>query len=378
MDVPVKQARYQIRVYDPLTGTASALIMNWIALSYVKQVNNFHTLQLVLGAYDPVIPFFQLDAIVEVWRRTDGSTWYRELVTLFRTLQYDLYENGHETYTVYCRGLNDLLHRRHVLYPATTAPTLKSGPADDVMKEFVRENCTSLANVAARKSFGVYDAAIYGLTVNDDASVAPVWTGARAWLNLLDVLLDVSLSPSDTDFEIVRAGTIGLNLEFTTYYPQRGVDRSSTVTFSPHLGNMRDIKVTYSRTEEANIVFVLGNGEGTGRQVLAREASLIVQNESRWNAIETTTDARTQDSVAAFTTQGDELLEKLKAQLHFEFNVLQTSGSQYGREYDVGDRIRARYRDYDVTRKIVSANVSMTRGKESISLDFDSPGGSEE
>lgn len=372
MDIEVRQARYQIRVYNPLTGDLNAVLTDWIALNYTKNVNDFHTFQLVLNSEDPNIQFFTLDALVEVWRRPDayGVGWYREITTLFRTPQYNLYENGHETFTGYARGLNDFLHRRHVLYPANTANTLKSGPADNVMKAFVRENCTAAGNALPRKSFGTYDCTIYGLTVAPDVGLSPVWTGARSWNNLLDVLNDVSMTPSNTDFEIERVGTTGLQFEFITYYPQRGVDRGSEVTFTPDFSNMSNVIFTRSRTEEANVVFVLGQGEGTSRQVLPRSASPVVLAESRWNAIETTVDARSQDSVAAFTTTGDETLEKLKAQDQFEFAALQTRQRQYGVHYGVGDCVRAKYKAYATTKKIVSAAVSVADGVETINLEF--------
>lgn len=374
MDLAVRQARYQLRIFSPVDGSLRAVLTNWIAMSYTKNVNDFNTLQLVLNIEDPNLEFFLLDSLIEVWRKPDApapmGVWYKELVVLYRTGQFNLYENGHETFTAYCRGLNDLLHRRHVLYPATTAFTLKQGPADDVMKAFVRENCTSSGNAAPRKSAGIYDCTIYGLTVLPDAGLAPEWTGARAWNNLLDVLQDISKDPSNTDFEIVRVGDSGLEFEFQTFYPQRGVDRSAEITFSPDFGNMADVVFTRSRTEEANVIFVLGNGEGTARQVLAVKATDLVLRESRWNAIETTTDARNQDSVASFTTTGKETLEELKAQDQFEFHALQTSQRQYGVHYGVGDKIRARYRLYSTIKKIITAAVSVAEGVEKINLEF--------
>lgn len=369
----LRQAEYQLRIFDPVNGQPVALITDWIALNYVKQVNNFHTLQLVLNADDPNVDLFILDCLVEVWRRPDGQEWYRELVTMFRTDQYDLYENGHETFTVYCRGLNDLLHRRHILYPSTTAQTLKTGPADDVMKAFVRENCTADGHIPARKSFTTYDCTLYGLTVVPDISAAPTWTGARAWLNLLDGLLDIALAPSLVDFEIIRTGYTGFNFQFTTYYPQRGADRTTSVTFAPELGNMKNIKFTRSRTEEANVIFVLGQGEGTARTVLGRAAAATVLNASRWNAIETTTDARSQDSVEAYMTQADELLDKLKVQSQIEFEVIQTPSRQYGIDYNVGDITLSRFRNFTAVKKISAANVSMSKGVEAISFDFTDP-----
>lgn len=365
------QARYQLRVFSPTTGALVTTITKWDFLNYEKRVNDYHLLTIALEADDPNVAHFLLDAMIEVWRRNDGGSWYKELVVLHRTPQYNLYENGRETFTSYCRGLNDLLHRRHVVYFANTAYTLKSAPADDVMKAFVRENATSAANIAARRSFGVFFAQMQGLTVTADTSQAPVWAGARAWQNLHDILVDVSL-PSGTDFEVVRVGDSGLAFEFNTYYPQRGVDRSSTLTFAPHLGNMKSVVMTKSRTEEANIVYVLGQGEDAARQVVPRvSAEVFAANTgSLWNWIETTRDARSQPGLAELQSFGDEQLKELAAQDQFEFEILQTDTRQYGRDYDVGDIIRAEYRNVNATKKIVAVKVSMQEGKEIIVPEF--------
>lgn len=363
------QARYQLRVFSPITGALVTTITNWNYLNYEKRVNDFHLLTISLESNDPNVAYFLLDAMIEVWRRNDSGTWYKELVVLHRTPQYNLYENGRETFTSYARGLNDLLHRRHVVYFANTSYTLKSAAADDVMKAFVRENATSAANIAARRSFSTFDPTVYGLTVVADESLAPTWAGARAWQNLHDILTDVSL-PSGTDFEVLRVGDSGLAFEFRTYYPQRGIDRSASLTFAPHLGNMKSVVMTKSRTEEANIVYVLGQGEDAARQVVPREASQAIQDASLWNTIETTRDARSQPGLAELQSFGDEQLKELAAQDQFEFEILQTDSRQYGRDYDVGDIIRAEYRGVNTTKKIVAVKVSIQEGKETLVPEF--------
>lgn len=363
------QARYHLRVYSPADGSLLTIIDNWRTLQYEKRVNDFHTLQLSLDASDAHIEFLTLDAIIEVWRRITGGAWYKELVTMHRTDQYDLYENGLETYTSYSRGLNDLLHRRHITYFANTAYTLKSAPAETVIKQFVTENATSAGNIAARRSFGTIDPTIYGLTVVANNALGAVWSGARAWRNLQDVLIEIALE-KDIDFEIVRIGDSGLAFEFRTYFPQRGIDRSSTLTFAPELGNMSRVTYTRSRTEEANVVYVLGQGSEASRTVVPRAAAANILAASRWNAIESVQDARGQPDLVSLQTQGDQQLAELAAEDRFEFTALQTDSRQYGRDYDVGDIITAKYRSVTTTKKITAVAVSISEGVERIAPEF--------
>lgn len=367
----VSQARYQLRVYDPWTGSQIAVLVRWRALSYVKQVNNFHTLQLTLDADDPNVRHFDaLDTIVEVWRRiTPGSDWYKDVVCLKITPQNNLYENGLETKTVYARGLNDLLHRRHIEYFANTAYTLKQGVGETIMKEFVTENCTSAGNISSRRSFGYYSPEIVGLTIPGTAGLGGTWRGAKAWQNLLDTLMDISLTTS-VDFEIMRIGETGRVFEFRTFYPQRGTDRTNLITFSPELSNMREATVTESRTEEANAVAVVGQGQNDQRRTL-QVIDAVAMAESPWNIKEIVTDARSQDdNLTSLQQQGRAKLAELSAEYTFEFAAVETASRRYGDDWDVGDIIRAKYRDIDVTKKIVSASIGVAEGKETIVPEF--------
>lgn len=357
---------YRVNIYSPTTGALRAQIINWRSLYYEKWVNNSHNYQLALESADPNIQYFELDAIVEVWRRVPGYDWYREITCMHRTSQWNLEENGREIFTSYGRGLNDLLNRRNLLYYANTAFTLKDGPGETVMKELVEENAAAGADNAARRSFGQYTAATYGLTVASDSGLGDSWKGAMAWRNLLDQLKEIALTTS-VDFEVLRTGP--LTFVFNTYYPQRGTDRSATLTFAPYLGNMSNVIYADSRVEEANIVAVLGPGEESSRQVVIRKT--LAGADSLWNNIETTRDARNQPDLASMQSTGDAALEETKAHQTFTFATLQTDTRQYGIVYDVGDKIRANYK-VDVIKKIVCARVTVSRVEpiETVQLEF--------
>lgn len=345
-----------------------SIIVNWESLYYEKWVNNSHNYQLVLFADDPNVQFFTTDAIVEVWRQVKGSDWYRELVCFHRTEQYTLEENGKELFTSYGRGLNDLLSRRAILYYANTAFTLKQGPGETVMKELVTENAGPDADDAARRNTGTYSAITYGLSVAADNALGVEWKGAMAWRNLHDQLLEIALATS-VDFEISRIGP--LSFVFNTYYPQRGIDRTAGVnllTFAPEFGNMTNITYARSRVEEANVVAVLGQGEEAARQVLVRVSA--ARSDSLWNTIEMTRDARNQPDVTSMQSTGDAALQETKAMETFTFSTLQTAVRQYGRDYNVGDVVAAKYRAIQVTKKIITAKVNVAKGREEVGLDF--------
>lgn len=362
--MPLLQADYQIRLYNPTTGLQVAVLTDWRTFFLERTLNGIDTLTLSLQADDPNIEYFVLDAIIEVWRRLprSGSEWYIETVLLHRTDRNDLESNGRRIFTSYSRGLNDLLHRRHILYAAKTAYVLKSGPGETVMKEFVDQNAGPGSANADRKDD--WNPIIDGLTIEGNEARGAVWAGSVPWKNLLDVLNTISLK-SGVDFSVERTGV--RLFQFRTYYPQYGTNRQYTTIFAPEYANMTNIVITKSRTEEANSVVALGQGEETAR-VLWPQGDTSAQAASPWNTIEFTRDARNDPTLTELQTTAQAALNELKAQNNFTFDVIQTSERMYGQdgEYWFGDIVRAQYGDVGTARKIVGVRFTVENGEEQI------------
>lgn len=370
-----RQADYRLRVYSPTDGLLRAEIgpTEFSSFYLERTLNGIDTLTFRTDESANYIQYFVTDAIIEVWRRiwrpgTGYAAWYIESTLFHRTPQHDLTENGHRIFISYSRGLTDLLHRRNILYYANTAFTLKSGPGETVMKEFVEENAGPSASSALRRSTGTWVAPLLGLTVALDQGRGDNWVGARTWRNLFDTLVEISVATS-VDFSVERTGPRAF--EFRTYYPQLGQDRSSSVLFDPGFNNMSNVVMVNSRTEEVNAILILGQGEESNR-VTYPQADAIAGAGSPWNVIESVRDARSQPTIAALQSEATEALNELKAQENFSFKVLQTDSRQYGQngEYWLGDVIRARYLDVDIIRKIVGSTITLNDGKEEIDLDF--------
>lgn len=326
---------------------------------------------LYIEQNSPHVQYFVTDAIIEVRRKLarPGANWYVESTLFHRTPDHRDTSGQRKQFISYSRGLNDLLHRRFVLYSANSAQTLKSGPGETVMKEFVEENAGPSASSASRKSTA-WTAPIFGFTVELDAGRGATWQGARAWQNILDVLNEISVV-SSVDFDVVRTGP--RTFEFRTYYPQYGQDLSASVLFSSGFGNMTNVVFVQSRTEEVNAVVVLGPGQESSRITLA-DADTTATVASPWNTIETVQDARAQPSLSEMQTTAQQALDEGKAQDDFSFTVIQTVTRQYGRhpegEYWFGDIIRAVHESVNVVRKIVGVTINLNQGKEDIQLKF--------
>lgn len=361
------QARVELRLYRPSDGEQVGVITSWNSLNLVRTINHYDVMTLSLVEDDPRVPLFELDTIIEVRRRLTrpGAEWYTKAVLLHRSPQNALTNNGRQLFTSYSRSLNDLLHRRVLGYTANTAFTLKSGPGETVMKEFVNENAGPGANNAARQ--GSWDALTLGLSIEPDNGQGLLWANAASWRNLLDLLTEIAVS-TGVDFTIVRTGP--RTFEFRTYYPQLGVDRSAYVLFDPEFNNMTDIVSVHSRTEEANAVLVLGQGERDQRRIYPAIDSAYL--DSPWNLSEITRDARNQPTLANMITDAEKALNEFRAQHNYTFRILQTPQRQYGAtgEYWFGDVTKASYRGSPAIRKIVGVTLNIQNGVEDIDFEL--------
>ena len=360
-------ARYQIRLKDT-SGSVVAITDHFERLAYTKRVNKagFYTLQVNEGA--PFVAAIGLDYQLEVWRRDQAANidWYLDFEAFHRTPVRQRDKRGKAIFRSYGVGYADLLRRRIVAGFASTAYTEKNGAAETVAKEFVTEQCT------------VGDRAILGFSVEADGGSGANIQVTRAWRILLEVLQEASLMAQQKggpgDFAVV--GTGPGTFEFRWYDGQLGADRTvgnadgnAPIVFSILLGNMALPIYALARTDEANVIYVAGQGEGDSRALEIR-TDPIAMADSPWNRREMFADARHEITAAALQDKGDRTLEEMQAQESFSFDVIQTEQTQYGRDYSLGDLITARYGAIERNKKIVGVGIVVEHNKDTISVEL--------
>ncbi len=370
-------ARYQVHLYDT-SGNRTAVMDRWRTLNIEHSVNGVSNLTLSLYTGMPEVQLFALDTLIEVRRRWPeaGIDWYTEFIGFHRTPQKQITEANTRIYTSYAVGLLDLIRRRSIRYFADTDGSAKGpAPADNVIKDYVRENAGSLATLANGR---VTDGVTPGLLIAGNLSQGPVFEGAFAWQNLLQTCAKIG-EPNRVDFDVVWLG--GISFEFRTYYPQLGTDRrvstGSPFSFAPGLGNMTSPSYTLSRTDEISSVLVLGPGEGPLRDVTPRQS--VFMRDSPWNLIEQDHDASSEDREAALNAIGDGVLYDKRPSISMPFTALQTPNSAYRQHYFLGDIVTGAFEDVSANMKISGVSVNASEQAEQVTLRLEeyAPSGTE-
>jgi hypothetical protein len=374
-------ARLQIRLYNT-DGTLREVMDSWRSVSLQLRLNDFSTHEIHLDESRGELTWPK-DTIVRVLRSDPAQNldWYTEYEGFHRTPQHEITEGGNRLFTSYGRSLEDLLHRRYVLYGGASPQSYKgplSGgivglPADDIMKSYVRENIGELADGPLRLRPG----RIPNWITAADIGQAPRWSGERAFKNLLDVIQEVGRSMEDTmtavDFKVTLAAMVPPTFLFTTSYPLMGQDLTTTVpplVFSDVNDNITNVTYTRSATEEVTVVVSLGTGLGLHRAA-GSVFNFSAVAESPWNYIETVRDFSSMSEETALVKAAQQILNAQGAQESFKFTPRQTNLAVYGRDYRLGDRVYVQLGSIRRAKRLVGVNITSSGdGAEQLTFEF--------
>jgi len=364
-------AEYEIHLLEAARDNRLDIIDDFAGLTYAKRVNAVGAFTLMVPADSFNITYAHLDGRIVVWRKPEGGHVYIDFAGLIRGVKREYYE-GRQQVFLSGLGYNDLLDRRVVAYPATTAGARKADQADDMMVELVDENLGAAAP-AGRDITG------WGFSVAAAPSAGTIVRGDFAYRSLLATLQEVSdasrIAPSTQAFFGVVPINSGWEMEFRTNVPQWGQDHAAPggahgpVQFSLEDGNMANPRLEWDRRDEVTVVYGGGRGEVEARPVI-EVADTVREGESPLNRCEAfhSVDAETTlDLIDGAYAKLDEGFGKRS----FGFDVVEVPSTLYGLHWGFGDVVTAVYAGESWNLHVSAVQVQVERKRETITPTFE-------
>lgn len=306
-----------------------------------------------------------LDYVFEFWRRDPAGDldWYRDFSGFHRHDSSTDSPEGIETFAFSGRGLNDILSAEPIRYDKGTAEAAKSGTAETVAKEYVEENVGPSALPVAR--------VMPNLTVQVTAGTGAAWEGDRANKPLQDVLQELAdFAPGDYMVIDNSNAPDAFDFEFQWSEDTWGTDRTKgnaagipAVIFGKQRNNAQNIRYAYSRLDEVNTAYIIGQGYGGLRRDITRTAAdaglSATQADSPWArraVVRSTRDYET----AAMNALGDKITFEQRPTREISLDVKSSQSTRYGRDWDIGDYVTLEHRGNDYNQKIVGVTVTVS------------------
>lgn len=379
---------YQVRVKDR-SGSVVAILAGvgrtegkggLVTLDYRRRLRTPGNATIYIDGNDDRIPDLKLiNGQIEIWRRDqqagltwlaglpswrrDGRTtvtgWYKDWEGFIRAWNRGFTDRGRRIFALQARQYNDLLLSETINYTSGSSEADKSGLPGAVAAEFVNENIGAGAGNDALGNSRVRA----GLTEVVESDTATTWAGGRSNKNLLDVLLELAeFGPGD----FMVSGTGAATFEFRWRATRWGLDRTPGNTagnvpcvFSVFNNNVTNVQFGYNALDEVNVVYVGGQGQGSIRNYRTRASAEATA--FNWSRRAVFRDARDSNVNGVLDNRGDAILEEQRARYLAAFDVLQTTATRYGRDWDMGDLIRFTDEDgEDFDLKIEGVRVSIS------------------
>lgn len=351
-----------IHIYDT-TGTRRLVLDGWEYSEYTQRVSDpwNHLIRINVSIEDERVDFFRetmtRDWIIEMHRTSAFGT--RELIYegFNRTIVDQIKQDGSVVFTLYGTGYLDLVKRRIVVPPVGQENSEKTGVSGTIMGQFLDEQAINPTDTARKLS---------GLSLGTTTGIGGNAAYAARYTNLFTVISRLA-EQGGVDFGISKGAVVGTFIfDVRTLW---GTDRSvgnlggnPPTIFDVAFNNMEIPILSLNGSDEVTFVYIGGQGQGTARTIRTLEdtaASAI----SPWNRQEAFVDARNESTNDGLDTHGQAYLNDHRYIERLTFNIEQTEGTQWLRDWELGDIITARYGGRQFSKKITKITVVSSAGE---------------
>ena len=304
---------------------------DFTSLTYSTRLNGWGAFSgAVMWAESPLSGLLLPHYILVVYRTPAGDyEEYIDFAGIIRRVETFTASTDITYKQIYGREADSILGRYEIEPPVGLAYNDKTGIADNVLKEYVRDECVDdPTKVFPHFSVGV----------NTSQSATTLSRSIR-YKRLSDIIKNIRDAADDFDFKVTISDDLS-EFIFDTYYPQFGLDRrigsASPLVFSMDNRNMR-LPMYWQRGYDATSkIMVLGGGQAENRAVVSVEDP---DTEALWGFCEQSYDARSEDD-ADLASVGAGVLKERGPTSGLDFEII---NSPYGGEWKLGYRVSAEY-----------------------------------
>lgn len=347
-----------LRTPDGVMLTMLEGVVSW---DFARTFNDIGWFNVVMEDLDP--RFLAVDNLLEFYRTPVGVSPILLGVGFLRSWEWAENERGASSLTLKGPDQIDLLNRRVVAYTDPEARWNKSGFADDLMKEVVSENMGPTSTDPWYNRGRQYDPVYFSIAPDEGKGKSIVLE--FQFRNVLAVLQDMASAsawPSEGDdwesltvffdCDYVAPGAF----VFRTWSPLRGVDRTigsqiAPLIFSREAGNIANPSLRFDYSEEENIVYGLGQGDGEDRMV-DPENDVPRERLSIWNIREGIAPATEEATIQGVAWRAYVRMQEQRPQIVFQGDLLDTPQSRFGVEWGFGDLVTVRYRGFEFDGRV--------------------------
>ena len=346
---------------DGTIGDPNALA----ALSY-SRVTNDTGVAVLRYAGELSARLLRLDNLVLIYRSINGvTTLVTDTAWMIRSWRFTLDGSGQRSTEIIAYSGNYLLSSRGVAYQTRSAQSTKSGAADNLIKEVVRENLGSSATDTART--------IAGISVQADTGQGQSIDVVVGWRNsVLTVAQELADASTDAGtyiaFDLVT--TTPGQWEFRTFANQRGVDRRVPGGTLPLLlgtdyGNLADVEYVADYSDLGTAAYALGDGAGSRRRVQTATNDPAIAL-SPYNRREVYVEANNATTANQVLRAARSALRRQRARVTMQGRIVETPSTRYGIDWQWGDYVTATAFGVTLNARIDAISVSIESGRETV------------
>ena len=348
--------QYQVR-YADVYGATICYIPDFLQCEYVVRADGkVGGMQIVLPKYYRSIANSNtVDYRLSVYKSINGSPFVIDGSTEFLTRKWDTDDN---TITVYADSLQSLLTRRIIAYPANVLTFSKfSDFAGNICKRIMSTNFGSA--IAAARDGSEINADISSLlTISADTNDGMPIQISCSRRNVADAIESICNASYENGIWMVGLITSnGDQWRFETYANYYGVYRPA-VLFSPDIGNVQNVKISFDLTEQKTFIVAGGQGQEAARIITSAysssglAASFLNRNEYFYQNTQV-------NNVTYLQALASQELRAMRGVQSFDCELVQTPSSIRGLHYNLGDVLQVQFDSQRYTMRLDQVQVSI-------------------